>query len=447
MVHEETTTEIPTGTLTTDVRLPRRVVLIARTIWLAFALFNLVLSIINLLQPAFGGKAFVSPLTFTWPPTQSTLQILKQAQISLGAYVTYVLIFGLVFGLTFLAMSALLFWRKFEQPVGLLASFAFLFIGFSGMVGDPSMMPPAILVITNLIQPNCQVLCLGFFLVTFPNGRFVPSWSWLIGGTLFLQGILFQLPAPWNILSWPFPLIALELVLAYGSPIATQVYRYRRVSTAAQRQQTKWVIFGLTSALLLLFVSFFSGALFPALSLYQLTGDPISSVAFLLIPLSISVAILRSRLWDIDVIINRALVYGSLTISLALMYTGLVFGAQSLLVGFIRNTDGIVIVGSTLIVAALFRPLQRRIQQFIDRRFYRRKYDAAKIIAAFSAALRQEVDLDQLRAQLQTMVQETMQPASLSLWIQPVKRQAAEETTSSMYGKSSSYSQPDRNTL
>jgi hypothetical protein len=445
MVHEDTTTGIPTGTPSTDVRLPRRVVLIARTIWLAFALFNLVLSTTNLLQPAFGGTVFVSPLTFTWPPTQSTLQILKQAQIPLAAYDTYVLIFGMVFGLTFLAMSALLFWRTFEQPVGLLASFAFLFIGFSGLIGDPSTMTPAILVFINLIQVNAQLLCLGLFLVTFPNGRFVPRWSWLIGGTLFLQGILFQLPPPWNILSWPFPLVALELVLAYGSPIATQVYRYRRVSTPAQRQQTKWVIFGLTSALLLLFVAFFSGSFFPALSLYQLTGDPLSSLAFLLIPLSISIAILRSRLWDIDVIINRALVYGLLTIILALMYAGLVFGAQSLLVGFIRNDDGIVIVGSTLIVATLFRPLRHRIQQFIDRRFYRRKYDAAKIMAAFSATLRQEVDLDQLREQLRAMVQETMQPASLSLWIWPVKRQAAEETTSSMSGRSGSYSEPDRN--
>jgi hypothetical protein len=190
--------------------------------------------------------------------------------------------------------------------VGLFASFAFLLIGFSGIVGDSSTMLPAIQVFGNLIQQSCQDLCLGFFLVTFPDGRFVPRWSWLIGCTLFVQGLFFQLPGPLNILSWPFPLIAIELVLAYGSPIVIQIYRYRRVSSSAQRQQTRWVIFGLVSALLLLFVSFFSGALFPLLSLYQLTGDPFSSVAFLLIPLSISIAILRSRLWDIDVIINRA---------------------------------------------------------------------------------------------------------------------------------------------
>jgi hypothetical protein len=429
-VRTETSTEMHTGPVSTDVHLPGRLVFVARAIWLAFALFNLILFTINLLQPAFGGKTVICPLTFTCPVTQSTLQILKQAQIPLAAYDTYVLIFGVVFGLTFLAISALIFWRKFDQPVGLLASFAFLFIASSVIVGDSSTKPPAILLIGILIQVNCQELCLGFFLVLFPDGRFVPRWSWLIGLTLFVQALLFQLPAPLNILSWPFPLIAVELILAYGSPIAIQVYRYRRVSTPAQRQQTKWVILGLISALLLLFVSFFSGALFPALSLYQLTGDPLSSLAFLLIPMSISIAILRSRLWDIDVIINLALVYGLLTIILALMYTGLIFGGQALLVGFIGHNDGIVIVGATLAVATLFQPLQYRLQQFIDRRFYRRKYDAAKIVAAFSSTLRQEVDLDQLHEQLLAKVQEAMQPASVSLWIRPLKRQAAERETS-----------------
>jgi hypothetical protein len=107
------------------------------------------------------------------------------------------------------------------------------------------------------------------------------------------------------------------------------------------------------------------------------------------------------------------------------MYTGLVFGAQALLVGFIRNNDGIVIVGSTLIVAALFQPLRHRIQLVIDRRFYWCKYDAQKALAAFSSTLRGEVDLDQLREHLLAVVEETMQPTSLSLWIRPLKQQAS----------------------
>ncbi len=412
------------GTASGEVRLRGRALFICRVIWIAFALFNLVLSFLNLLQPVFGGQIFICPLTFTCPASESTLQVLKQAQIPLAAYDTYVLIFGLIFGLIFLAMSVLLFWRAFDQPIGLFASFAFLFISFAVFLGNPpSTVPPALVVSISLIQTSVQDLCLGFFLVTFPDGRFVPRWSWLIGCTLFVQGVFFQLPGPMNILSWPFPLIAIELVLAYGSPIAIQVYRYRRVSSPAQRQQTQWVIFGLVSALLLLFVSFFSGALFPPDSLYQLTSDPFSSLAFLLLPLSVSIAILRSRLWDIDIIINRTLVYGSLTVLLTLLYFGLIFGLQALFGGLLHQTNAIALVISTLVIYVLFQPLRRRIQRIIDRRFYRHKYDAVRTLAAFSATLRQEVDLATLSEHLVGVVQETMQPASISLWLHPPARQ------------------------
>ena len=137
----------------------------------------------------------------------------------------------------------------------------------------------------------------------------------------------------------------------------------------------------------------------------------------LVIPLSFGFAILRARLWDIDVLINRTLVYGTLTVLLALVYFGLIFVLQSLLRGIMSQNNDVVIVVSTLAIAALFQPLRQRIQQIIDRRFYRRKYNAAKIVEAFSATLRNEVDLDQLREHLITVVQDTMQPAHVSLWL------------------------------
>jgi hypothetical protein len=210
-----------------------------------------------------------------------------------------------------------------------------------------------------------------------------------------------------------------EIVLAYSCPIVIQVYRYVRVSGPAQRQQTRWVIFGLVCALLLLFIGFFSGGFFPSESFFQLASGPLSSLGFLCLPLSISVAILRSRLWDIDVIINRTLVYGSLTAILALVYFALIFGLQFLTRGLTGDAGDspIVIVGSTLAIAALFQPLRRRIQNIIDRRFYRQKYDAARALQAFSATLRQEVDLAYLCEQIAGVVQETVQPTHVSLWL------------------------------
>jgi hypothetical protein len=155
-------------------------------------------------------------------------------------------------------------------------------------------------------------------------------------------------------------------------------------------------------------------------SLYLLAGGTLTTVTFLLIPLSVAMAILRARLWEIDVIIRRTLVYSSLTILLVLLYGGLVYAIGSLRRAFLgQQQNPLVIVASTLIIAVLSQPLRRGIQRVIDRRFYRRKYDSARTLTAFSATLRSEVDLDELCEQLVTVVQETMQPAHISLWLRP----------------------------
>src|SRR5207247_9124979 len=142
----------------------------------------------------------------------------------------------------------------------------------------------------------------------------------------------------------------------------------------------------------------------------------------LLLPLSLGLAILRYRLWDVDVLINKVLVYGALTATLGVLYIGSVVGLSALLPGFSGQHSTVAIVISTLVAAALVQPLRRRIQRGIDRRFYRRKYDAAQALAAFSARLRDEVDLDAVTADLLAMVDDTIQPEHVALWVREPDR-------------------------
>jgi hypothetical protein len=230
------------------------------------------------------------------------------------------------------------------------------------------------------------------------------------------------------------PLGLLFLSLQVGL-VSAQVYRYRYVSTLLQRQQTKWVVYGFTANIVVTVLVFLPMFIFPR-SLFALISPLVFVCASLLFPFTIGIAMFRYRLWDIDLLINRTLVYGTLTVTLALVYFGLVLSLESLvhLVTGTISEQPLILVASTLVIAALFQPLRRRIQTIIDRRFYRRKYDAQKTLAAFSTVLRGEVDLDQLREQLLAVVEETMQPAHLSLWIRPLKMQASGE----MRGESAS---------
>jgi hypothetical protein len=155
-------------------------------------------------------------------------------------------------------------------------------------------------------------------------------------------------------------------------------------------------------------------------------GDPLFLVGVSALPLTAAVAIMRYRLYDIDVVINRTLVYGSLTLSLAAVYFGGVVGLQSLFRAVTGQTSDVVVAIVTLAVAAVFNPWRRRLQSFIDRRFYRRKYDASRTLATFSTRLRDDVDLDHLSRDLAGLIHETMEPSLVLLWLRDPAQGAAE---------------------
>ena len=317
------------------------------------------------------------------------------------------------------AIGVLLFWRKSDNWMALLVALMLVVQGADSLSGVVSVSTEAGQVAAHVLDFLAFLLLFLVFCL-FPNGRFVPHWiGWLVFG--FLPVLLLS----------TFPILPFQqlwMLVWYGflgGGVLAQLYRYRWGSSPMQRQQTKWVVLGVGVVFSVEFGLFLAFLLVPSLgptgSLPPWLLEALSNTVPALIPLSFGLAILRYRLWDIDVLINRVLVYGLLTALLTLVYFSSVTLLQFLLRGLIGQAlqDQWAVVGSTLAIAALFQPVRRRIQRNIDRRFYRRKYDAARTIAAFSSTLRHEVDLDQLREELVAVVQETMQPSHISLWLRP----------------------------
>jgi hypothetical protein len=399
---------------------------LAQGAWVGLVLAELIVIIFTLFASRGYGFAICSWTDDTsCAITSATIQALHNLGIAPASYVAYKFVLALFQSLIFLAIGVFIFWRKSSEPLCLAASFFFVSAGLWPFFTIRTY-PPA--VVSGYTYGLLIYAAYGYFLVGFPNGRFVPRWSWLLVVLLVVQTILFEIPGPFNLLYWPLPLFIAELLLMYGGLVGVQIYRYVRVSSYSQRQQTKWVVFGFAGLLGLDLLYALIGILFPGLaapdSTYQLINATLPSITYMLFPLSVGIAILRSRLWDIDVIIRRTLVYTILTLILALIYVGLVFALGALLRSLFgeQQQNPLVIVASTLIIAALFQPFRQFLQRFIDRRFYRSKYDAARTLTNFAATLRSEVDLEQLSDHLVTVVQETMQPSSVSLWLrQPEK--------------------------
>jgi hypothetical protein len=369
-------------------------------------------------------------------------RVLAELSLSAHTYAVYFTALDLTIVLTHVALAVLIFRRKSDDWMALFVSLTLVVAPLTAINALVST-EAARNVLTDLM--NTLGLVFGLILLyLFPDGHFVPRWTrWLaLAWAVLILPAVFVPDSPFSLSAWPRPLQILVLLVWSGSGVYAQAYRYVRVSNPLQRQQTKWAFLGLMAAVLGPFGYFTPFVTLPSLSqpgfsplFYQLAGPIIFKLALVLqlvgftlftllllvFPLSIAIGILRYRLFDIGVLVNRTLVYGALTGVLGLVYYSSVVLLQQLFRLLTGQQSDLAIVASTLAIAALFSPLRRRVQAFIDRRFYRRKYDAAQTLAAFSATLRDEVDLNKLTDSLLAVVEETMQPAHVSLWLRGSK--------------------------
>jgi hypothetical protein len=430
---------------TAKTRLTGSRLIMARVVWLALVIPSLGLFVIasalyatRLIGP---DKALRALMLHPGPPASGYNWSYTHLYLQFGSYLTLIVVLASLASLVWIAVGLVIFWRKSGDWMGLLAAFGLIMYGLA--------ISPQLYLMNILSEMHAlwqwPVICegllgwgsLGLVILLFPNGRFVPRWMRWVFLVYFVFLVCWGLPSnsSFSTVQWPqlFPWITLGF---FFIPIFVQLYRYWHPSSLIERQQTKWVVFAIVISMLA-DLGYASSLGRTALAQVGLTS---SALAFLstglyaltlyFFPLAIGIAVLRYRLWDIDIIINRTLVYGSLTALLALLYFGLVIGLQALVHLFTGQVSQspVVIVASTLTIAALFQPLRHRIQRIIDRRFYRSKYDAAKIIATFSSSLRDEVDLNTLSEHLVEVVQETMQPAHVSLWLRKPEKERKHST-------------------
>ena len=374
--------------------------------------------------------------------------------------------------MVFPLVGALIASGRPENPIGWLCLTIGLLWTLSGMleyysvygIARPGSLPfPLGLAALNLWLWVPSIGLLGTYLILlFPDGR-LPSrrWrplAWLSGAVIALLCIGITLTpeplgppglrnpfapedvswVPW-VTSAAYAVLPLLPLCMLASALSL-VLRYRR-SRGEERQQIKWMAFAASLVGLLYLIAMVASLIAPSDD--WSTAGPmwwlnlltfVTLLSFTTIPVAVGFAVMRYRLYDIDLIINRALVYGLLSVLLAATYFGGVVGLQYAFRTLAGQGSTLAIVASTLAIAALFTPLRRRVQALVDRRFYRRKYDAAKTLAAFSARLRDETDVDVLRNDVVGVARSTVQPAHASLWLRPDPGPGARSAGLSKFG-------------
>jgi hypothetical protein len=421
---------------TLNTRLSGSRLIIARAVWLALVIPSLGLFVASL--PVFYQqiqRACVDVVTcnLTGALNAKGVQELPALGLSVSSYAALITLFYTIIVVIWSGVGFLIFWRRSDEWFALVTAFFLVMFNITYPEFPLSALALAypIFTVPIIFLGALGLASLALFLMLFPNGRLVPRWMGPFLLLTIISTVSTVIPPTLRFSSSNLPDLigGLLNVVTVVSIIFSQIYRYMRVSTHDERQQTKWVVSGIIIVLIGVFVvlpifgNFFPILNQPNIPISQIFGVLGYPLVLLLIPLSVGNAILRYRLYDIDVLINRTLVYGILTIILALVYFGLIFAIQFLLSGTISRNNDVAIVVSTLTIYAIFQPLRRRIQRIIDRRFYRSKYDAN-----FNSTLREEVDLDTLSKHLVAVVQETMQPAHVSLWLRKSKQEVKHTT-------------------
>ncbi len=357
--------------------------------------------------------------------TAENARELEGLGLSVGFHAAFEVAITVVLAAVWLGVGAVIFGRRSEDGMALLVSLMLVTFGTAGLSTAPTDALAETYPVLWLPSAGVQFLgqvCIVLFFCLFPSGRFVPRWIlWPALAFLVLQAPGYFLPgSSLDPMTYSEALFSAVFLAFLAGLVAAQVYRYRRISGPGERRQIKWAVFGtvagITGFVVSLLPYFFAPRLAEHVSYLYFVQDAGIFASLTLIPLGIGVAMLRSRLFDVDVVINRALVYGTLTASLVLVYLGGVVSLQYVFRALVGQASDLAVVASTLAIAALFNPLRRRIQALIDRRFYRRKYDARKTLEEFGARLRDETDLDTLGEDLVLVVGETVQPAHVGLW-------------------------------
>ena len=346
--------------------------------------------------------------------------------VPLVAYAAYFIALEIIFASVYIALGVLIFVRKTKEALGMFASLALITFGVlvpgtARVLDDGS--GSVLEFLLHLVQ-NIGWVSFTMCFFIFPDGRFVPHWTRLFLIPFVAWAIAWLIVPLANPFNWSLPIMLLGFLFLFSCGLIAQLYRYAFVSPALERVQTRWVLYAFAIATVGVGIFLAPGIFMPQTRdpgsmrvIYHLIGIAVFAFSLLTIPISINIAILCYRLWDIDLIIRRTLIYGVATALLLVMYVSIVIGLQFVLRLATGQNSDVAIIVSTLSIAALSNPLRVRVQDAIDRRFYRQKYDAQLVLARFAATVRDETDLQKLSERLVQAVDETMQPTNVSLWL------------------------------